>query len=137
MLIMFRPEKSVPERSGLVSFDGITFIPGLNRGITAETWDKIKDQDVVKQYLEWNALEVMKQDEQPVVDPTTATATAIPADEDPHVNDLSGMSIENAQRLIEEVSDVATLEAYLQNEQRKTLVNAINRRITEIKEGRA
>lgn len=136
MLIMFRPEKTVPERKGPVSFDGVTFMPGLNREVAEDAWAKIKDQAVVKQYLEWKALEVINQGQQQEVTKPPDNSDAPPTDPNA-VNDLDGMNVEDAQKLIEEVDNVALLEEWLQKEQRKTLVNAINRRITEIKEGRA
>jgi len=121
MLIIYRPERENPERRGSRVIDGLTLDPGTNT-VDDDLVKAVADTDTYKQLLEWGAVSVHQPTE--TVAPVSSTA------------ELGGLNIESAQEVIEATNDVPTLEGWLKVETRKTVINAINRRITEIKEGR-
>lgn len=130
--ILYRPNRENPPRGGDRFFDVsvkvkdgynfqyIPFTNGINQ-VSDEHWEQIKSSDIGKQLIEWKALEEVE-DKVEVTPPPT--------------NELSTLSVEGAEKIIEQTSDVKLLQQWAEQDRRKSVINAANLRIKAIKEGR-
>jgi hypothetical protein len=101
-------------------FDFKSFTFGKNE-ISDSQWEQIKNSDIGKQLIEWKALEEVEQKEEVTPPPT---------------NELSTLSVEGAEKVIEQTSDLKLLQRWAEQDRRKSVINAANLRIKAIKEGR-
>ncbi len=132
-IIIYRPNRENPPRGGDrlfdlsmktgesdYHFDFKSFTFGKNE-ISDSQWEQIKNSDIGKQLIEWKALEEVEQKEEVTPPPT---------------NELSTLSVEGAEKVIEQTSDLKLLQRWAEQDRRKSVINAANLRIKAIKEGR-
>ncbi|MBW4421786.1 MAG: hypothetical protein KME13_21630 [Myxacorys californica WJT36-NPBG1] len=122
-LVLFRPEKLNPPLRGEQYYDRLRLNPGTNHRSEDEVKKLLAHPDYA-QHSEWGAIEVIE--EKPTVPKKTTVESG-----------LDKLSEEDAQKVIEATFDIPMLEGYLAKEQRKAIVNLLNRRITELKKGNA
>lgn len=112
--------KSADNSSARRNIVMVRFTSGVNR-IPDVQWQSISTSNIGKQLIEWKALEEIEPKEI-VVAPSTP--------------DLSKLSIEGAEKVIENTSDLVLLQQWAEQDARKTVKNAANLRMKAIKEGR-
>lgn len=124
-LVLFRPEKLNPPRKGEQYYDRLQLKPGTNHLSEVELAKLLAHPDY-EQHRIWGAIEVVK--------PEAKIENKVPTEGETGLDKLSDVA---AQKVIEQTFDVAVLETWLKSEKRKVLINAINRRVTELKKGEA
>jgi hypothetical protein len=122
-LVLFRPEKLNPPRRGEQYYDRLRLDPGTNKRSDDEV-KKLQAHPDYDQHRAWGAIDVIE--EKATVPKKTTVESG-----------LDKLSEEDAQKVIEAAFDIPQLEGYLATEQRKPIVNLLNRRITELKKGAA
>lgn len=124
-LVLFRPEKLNPPSKGEEYYDRLRLNPGTNH-ISSDELEKLLAHPDYDQHSKWGAIEV--------VESKAKIEKKVPTQGE---SGLDSLEIDAAQKVIEQSFDIPTLEAWLAKEQRKVLINAINRRIAELKKGEA
>ncbi|BAS57968.1 hypothetical protein NIES2135_26500 [Leptolyngbya boryana NIES-2135] len=124
-LVLFRPEKLNPPRKGEQYYDRLQLKPGTNHLSEVELAKLLAHPDY-EQHRIWGAIEP--------VEPKAKIENKVPTEGETGLDKLSDVA---AQKVIEQTFDVAVLETWLKSEKRKVLINAINRRVTELKKGEA
>jgi hypothetical protein len=119
---VFAPDKCVPASYASHWFDGIRLDQGVNT-FDDQTADRLLANPDYDRYVAWGAIMPIETTETVDLEPATGLA-------------LSTLSVEAAQLVIAQTHDVATLQAYLADETRKTLRRDINARITQIQSGK-
>jgi hypothetical protein len=136
MILVYRPELESPpmDKGCTISFSfieekgqpsNIKVTSGVNRAFPEAIWEKIKNYDYVKSLLKLGALRV-EEEEKAVV------AEASPAETD----SLADMPVTQAMSLVENSFDVTQLRRWEGGEQRIRVINAINKRVAAISEGK-
>ena len=135
MIIVYRPELENPpmDKECTIGFsfvdggglpDHIQVTSGVTRDFPEDTWDRIKDYDVVKNLLSLGALRV--QDEEPAAEAQTTPVA--------HAS-LADMPLTEAMNLVEASFDLDQLRRWDAKDSRIRLKNAIAKRISAITEG--
>lgn len=119
--VLFYPQRCYPPSNATHMFDRLGLAPGRN--VLSETQiAQLKSHPSYPRYETWKAIDFIGEAPQ-----TIELEGSTPS--------LSGMSVEDAEKLVELSHDVSELEGWLKLESRVTLRRAINKRITAIKGG--
>jgi hypothetical protein len=123
--LIFYPTRCVPPASQISqhSFDGVILKAG-NNDLSEEEAEKLLNHPDFERYQTWGAIELIGETSE-VIDPAANTEKV----------SLANYSVEDAEKIIEQTHDAELLAVWLVTETRKTLRQAINRRITTIKGG--
>ena len=137
MILVYRPELQNPPMAKEATI-GFSFIQekgrtdffnleaGVNRDVSEDRWNAIKEKTLVKRLLNLGALRVETDDESEVAIATTSD-----------VSDLTNKDVQTSLRLIEDSFDIGQLQKWEAGEKRIRVKNSINKRITAITEGKA
>lgn len=135
MILAFRPELQNPPMAaestvafsfinGAGNSDYAQIVGGVNRDFPNDTWDKIKDYDVVKTLLSVGALRIVEEEIPDAVPPEVVAKEGI-----------ATLSLTDALGLIEDSFDLEQLRKWDIKESRIRVKNAISKRISAITEG--
>lgn len=132
MLISYRPENENPPREAGISFglynertkqyETLRLVPGLNRDVDVELWKKVKELDEVTRRISMKVIEEITELEEI---PDTSTT------------EITTLSVDKVQQVVELTHDINTLEKWFEADKRVRVRNAIQRRLIEVKSGRA
>jgi hypothetical protein len=136
MILVYRPELESPpmDKECTIGFSfieekgqpsNIKVTSGVNRDFPEAIWEKIKNYDYVKSLLKLGALRIADEE-------TAVVAEASPAETD----SLADMPVTQAMSLVEDSFDVTQLRRREGGEQRIRVLNAINKRVAAISEGK-
>lgn len=103
----------------VITLRNVSLMPGMNQ-LTEKQFEQNEEQ--VKLFLRLKQIETKEI--------TAEKAADAPDDE----KSLDGINVKEAQVLIDETDDIMTLEAWMENDDRKTVISAIEARIEEINE---
>jgi hypothetical protein len=139
MIITFRPELQNPPMDPECTI-GFSFIgknggettyynlsSGVTRDFPEEVWEKIKEQDVVKQLLAWGALKVVEEAEAPVEERKVRKSRK---------TTLADLSLDEAMSLIEASFDRVQLESWAASDDRIPVKNAVAGRLVAVAGGK-
>ena len=136
MILTYRPELENPPMAKEATI-GFSFIvtagktefvrleAGVNRDVSDENWERIKDKNLVKRLMKLGALRVDTDD----VGEEAIQLT-------PNVDSIAEKDVQTSLRLIEDSFDISQLQKWEASEKRIRVKNSINKRITAITEGK-
>lgn len=128
MLIAYRPELENPPREGgfgIITEAGmIQLSPGLNTEVPETKWEVARKNGTVKRLMAIGAIEEMKE---------TPTIQEVPQ----QLDTLTNLPMTEALRLLEIMHDEDQLREWKQREGRVRVRNAINKRLENIRIGKA
>ena len=136
MILTYRPELENPPMAKEATI-GFSFIvtagktefvrleAGVNRDVSDENWERIKDKNLVKRLMKLGALRVDTDD----VGEGAIQLT-------PNVDSIAEKDVQTSLRLIEDSFDISQLQKWEASEKRIRVKNSINKRITAITEGK-
>ena len=128
MLIAYRPELENPPREGgfgIITDNGmIQLAPGLNQDVPDTKWKVARENRTVKRLMAIGAIEELKEQ---------LSVESIPES----VETLSGLPLVEAFRVIDIIHDSEQLASWKKIEGRVKVRNAINKRIENIRIGKA
>lgn len=132
MLISYRPENENPPREAGISlaikndatqqFDTLRLVPGLNRDIEKDLWERAKTLKDIETRISMKVIEEITELEEI---PDTAST------------EITTLSVDKVQQVVELTHDLTTLDKWFEADKRVRVRNAIQRRIIEIRSGRA
>lgn len=132
MLISYRPENENPPREAGISlgllnektkqYDTLRLVPGLNRDVDPELWSRAKQLKEITNRLAMKVIEEITELEEI---PDTSTT------------EITTLSVDKVQQVVELTHDLNLLDKWFEADKRVRVRNAIQRRIIEIKSGRA
>lgn len=132
MLISYRPENENPPREAGISlgllnektkqYDTLRLVPGLNRDVDPELWSRAKQLKEITNRLAMRVIEEITELEEI---PDTSTT------------EITTLSVDKVQQVVELTHDLNLLDKWFEADKRVRVRNAIQRRIIEIKSGRA
>lgn len=132
MLISYRPENENPPREAGISlgllnektkqYDTLRLVPGLNRDVDPELWSRAKQLKEITTRLSMKVIEEITELEEI---PDTSTT------------EITTLSVDKVQQVVELTHDLNLLDKWFEADKRVRVRNAIQRRIIEIKSGRA
>jgi len=132
MLISYRPENENPPREAGFSigiyndktfqYDTLRLVPGLNRDIDVQLWARAKELGEISSRLSMKVIEEITELEE--IPDTSST-------------EITTLSVDKVQQVIELTHDLNQLEKWFEADKRVRVRNAIQRRILEIRNGRA
>lgn len=137
--VAYRPELENPSREGSIGFavmggesSKVTMFnlePGVNRKVDDQAWELVRVTDSVKALIKIGAIEELmtKAVED---DSENADVTA-----DPELQDVLGLSVPDAFKVIEASFNEAFLGRWKGAEGRSTVINKINQRLRNLKAG--
>lgn len=129
ILIEFKPDRCFPPVKGRVQFDGLDVVPGVNYQHSESQVQKLLKHPDMPRYQRLGAIVVIES----AVDPSSEV---IPEQSDEVLPDLSGFTTDQTEDLIAQCHDLARLQMWLTKEQRRTVRQQLNKRITLIQEGK-
>jgi hypothetical protein len=128
MLIAYRPDLENPPREGgfgIITDNGmIQLAPGLNQDVPDTKWKEARENRTVKRLMAIGAIEELKEQ---------LSVESIPES----VETLSGLPLVEAFRVIDIIHDSEQLVSWKKIEGRVKVRNAINKRIENIRIGKA
>jgi hypothetical protein len=128
MLIAYRPDLENPPREGgfgIITDNGmIQLAPGLNQDVPDTKWKEARENRTVKRLMAIGAIEELKEQ---------LSVESIPES----VETLSGLPLVEAFRVIDIIHDPEQLVSWKKIEGRVKVRNAINKRIENIRIGKA
>jgi len=128
MLIAYRPELENPPREGgfgvIVEQGLVQLVPGLNKDVPEQAWQKARQNATVKKLMQIGAIEEMM--EQEVVSEAVTD-----------LNILTNLPLQEALRAIEMIHDAELLLDWKNREGRIRVRNAIVKRREAIRTGNA
>ena len=139
MKIFFEPNRMSKPRSNRVCFDNICIMPGGN----LEVDDSIKNHPDFKEYVKKGYISVYKNSESfPVkeefsedADPIASTKKEEPEEPKNTESPLDGITVPDAQKLIEAEQDFKTLENWMASDNRAGIKRAIGQKLKNLREG--
>ena len=109
-------------------FNTLALEPGTNRKVDDEVWAVLKDTQAVQALVKIGAIEEL-------VSKPRGEAEAAPAVRE--LEDVLGLSVQSALKVVDDSKDAEFLEAWKKGEHRQTVINRLNMRITNIAAGKA
>jgi len=137
--VAYRPELENPSREGSITFSvmdkesfkmtSVGLEPGVNRKVDDKAWELVKATESVKALMKIGAIDELMA--------KTADADAESADVtgDPELQDVLGLSVTDAFKVIEASFNEAFLGRWKVAEGRSTVINKINQRLRNLKAG--
>ena len=136
MILTYRPELENPPmaKEATIGFsfivtagktDFVRLEAGVNRDVSDENWERIKDKNLVKRLMKLGALRVDTDD----VGEEAIQLT-------PNVDSIAEKDVQTSLRLIEDSFDISQLQKWEASEKRIRVKNSINKRITAFTEGK-
>lgn len=134
--ISYRPELENPSRDADLSFAyadkgkmqmaTFTLKPGVNRNVDDRAWSVVESTPAMQALIKIRAVEVLEAAE------TTAPAGSANA---PELSDVIGLPVVDAFKVIEGTFDEEFLESWKRAEGRSTVINKINQRLKNVRQG--
>lgn len=124
-IAIFYPDKCIPKLSetAQMGFDKVFLSAGTNK-LTPETLKQLQGHPDFTRYSELGAIELIEE-EPTTVDPLANTEEV----------DLMSFKEVEAIKIVNSTQDTATLEKWLEVEQRTKIRTVLNTRITQLKSG--
>ena len=125
--IVYKPSKTYPPQAATaeVWFDNLVLKPGSRNFLSDSQLAELQAHPDYARYQGWGAIEVISPELATPELPITDRGTAYPSN-------LSGISVEKAEDIVNACDDLAVLRAWFDAETRKTLREILTRRIEEI-----
>lgn len=122
--IIFYPDRTIPpmDKSARMSFDEIELVAGTNN-LSAEQIEALQKHPDLARFIKLKAIELIESSEE--IEPSINSS----------IPDLSAYAVEDAQKLVMETVDLATLENWQNSETRKTVKSTLATRISQLKSG--
>lgn len=124
--VVYKPTACFPPKgvASEVYFDSLRIQAGPKNYLDDADLERLISHPDYPQYEAWGAIEVIQPDQEPAPAPVPGQPV-YPAN-------LSGISVEKAENVVNGCDDVTVLRAWFDSETRKTLREIITRRIEEI-----
>lgn len=125
--VVYKPSKCYPPQAATaeVWFDSIILKAGSGNFLNDGQLEQLMDHPDFVRYDTWGAIEVVTPD-------TPAPDLPVVQGQPTYPANLSGISVEKAEDIVNACDDVAVLRAWFDAETRKTLREILTRRIQEI-----
>lgn len=124
-VIILYPDRVPPfglAKTARLGFDSIELVAGINN-LSPEQIETLQSHPDFARFKQLKAIELIESSEE--VEPSTNSS----------IPDLSAYAVEDAQKLIMETVDLATLENWQNSETRKTVKSTLSTRISQLKSG--
>lgn len=127
--VVYKPTACFPPKgvASEVFFDSLCLKAGAKNYLTDDELERLISHDDYPRYEAWGAIEVIQPEQEA---PELAPAPGQPI----YPANLSGISVEKAEDIVNGCDDVVVLRAWFDAETRKTLREILTRRIEEILE---
>lgn len=140
--IDYRPELYNPPRNCPLKIGTVALMPGMDNEVDANVWDALKKNPrlPIEDLIEIGIIREIRPAKARVAKPVEFVAPVSKIEEVPELetetnNSAVGVPGSNTEalNLIQETTDISTLEAWLAGETRSRVKSALNRRITSLK----